>query len=285
MSTTCAALSEGNVAVITGAASGIGLAAACHLAKIGMRIVMVDADEDALKLSAKDVVVPLNAYGDEGVLTLQADVSSLEQVSKVKEKAYSTYGQVNVLMNNAGIAPPAGTWSEPDAWGQILSVNLGGIINGVQAFTQSMLEQNTPGMIVNTGSKQGITCPPGNAAYNTSKAAVKSMTESLAHSLRCEENSQITAHLLVPGFVYTGMISKFVPEKPPGAWTPEETVSYMVSKLEEGEFYIICPDNETTEEMDKKRIAWSAQDIVQNRPALSRWHPDYADVFSKYMAE
>ena len=87
----------------------------------------------------------------------------------------------------------------------MLEVNLWGVINGVQTFTPRMLEQETPCAIVNTGSKQGITCPPGDTAYNVSKAGVKVLTEALAHSLRNTEGAQITAHLLVPGSTFTGM--------------------------------------------------------------------------------
>lgn len=119
-------------------------------------------------------------------------------------------------MNNAGIARPTGSWSQYDQWRQVLGGNPWGIIHGVQAFTPAMLEQETPGLIINTGAKQGITNPPGNPAYNVSKAGVKALTEALQHELRNTKNSQISAHLLVPGFTYTGMIRPFANDKPPG---------------------------------------------------------------------
>ena len=278
-------LQAGGVAVITGGASGIGLATASALSRHGMNIVLADRNKEALDEAAETSVRPLNPGGGEAVITAAVDVTDAGQVQGLRELAFERFGEVNFLMNNAGIAVHAGTWTDPDAWRQILEVNLWGVINGIQAFAQPMLDQGKPGMIVNTGSKQGITCPPGNAAYNTSKAAVKATTESLAHSLRSVEGSQVSAHLLVPGFVYTGMISAFLPEKPPGAWTPEETVDYMLSRLAQGDFYIICPDNETTEAMDRKRVAWGAGDIIENRPALSRWHPDYAEAFATHMEE
>ena len=71
-------------------------------------------------------------------------------------------------------------------------------------------------------------------------------------------------------------------EKPAGAWTPEETVAFMLERLEAGEFYILCPDNETTRAQDERRIAWAAGDIIENRPALSRWHPDHAEAFRAF---
>jgi NAD(P)-dependent dehydrogenase (short-subunit alcohol dehydrogenase family) len=146
------------------------------------------------------------------------------------------------------------------------------------------LEGDAPGLVINTGSKQGITQPPGNTAYNVSKAGVKALTEGLAHSLRERTGDRVTAHLLIPGFTYTGMTSPR-PEKPAGAWTPDQVIDLMLQRLARGDFYILCPDNETTPEQDAKRIAWAAADVTDNRPALSRWHSDYAAEFARYMDE
>ena len=100
----------------------------------------------------------------------------------------------------------------------------GNKLNGVQTFTPAMLEQRTACAIVNTGSKQGITCPPGDTAYNVSKAGVQVLTKALAHSLRNEEGQRITAHLLIPGSTFTGMTRRGRTEKPPGAWTPDQVI-------------------------------------------------------------
>jgi NAD(P)-dependent dehydrogenase (short-subunit alcohol dehydrogenase family) len=145
---------------------------------------------------------------------------------------------------------------------------LWGVINGVHTFTANMIAQGTPALIINTGSKQGITCPPGNPAYNVSKAAIKAATESLQHELRNTENCMITAHLLVPGFTYTGMIRQFLPERPDDAWTSEQVVEFMVQSVTRGDFYILCPDNDITREVDNKRMAWAMGDLVENRPPL-----------------
>jgi short-subunit dehydrogenase len=148
-----------------------------------------------------------------------------------------------------------------------------------------MMEQGTPCAIINTGSKQGITTPPGDTAYNISKAGVKVFTEALAHELRNRPDCKVTAHLLIPGFVYTGLTkARGVTEKPAGAWRPEQVIDFLLPALERGDFYVLCPDNETTRDMDEKRIRWAADDIVQNRPPLSRWHPDYKDAFAEMMA-
>ena len=165
----------------------------------------------------------------------------------------------------------------------MLSVNLWGVVNGVHAFTQAMIDQKTPCAIISTGSKQGITCPPGDTAYNITKAGVKVLTEGLAHSLRNIEGCQVTAHLLVPGSTFTGMTARGRTEKPPGSWTPEQVVDFMMAAMAAGDFYIICPDNDVTRDIDNRRILWAAEDIIRNRPALSRWHPDYQDEFVEFL--
>jgi short-subunit dehydrogenase len=146
-----------------------------------------------------------------------------------------------------------------------------------------MIERGRPGLIINTGSKQGITTPPGSPAYNVTKAGVKAFTEALQHELRNTADAHISAHLLIPGFVFTGLTARGRTEKPAGAWTPEQTVDFMIERIEAGDFYILCPDNETPRSLDEQRILWAAGDIVENRPALSRWHPDYAGAFAAFV--
>jgi len=162
---------------------------------------------------------------------------------------------------------------------------LWGVINGVQTFVPAMLAQKTHCAIVNTGSKQGITNPPGDTAYNVSKAAVKTLTEGLAHSFRNEAGSLVSAHLLIPGSTFTGMTSRGRPEKPAGAWTPDQVADMMVTGINNGDFYILCPDNDVTREIDERRMLWAVHDIIDNRPALSRWHPDYAEAFARFLGQ
>jgi NAD(P)-dependent dehydrogenase (short-subunit alcohol dehydrogenase family) len=278
------AIAPGNVAVITGAASGIGLAAAKKFASVGMKICLADLNEGELEQAEREVAL-LCTGGASDVLTVSVDVSDFEAMEKLKGQVIKTFGQVNVLMNNAGISVRASTWGDYPQWQSILNVNLWGVINGVQAFTADMIAQGMPACIINTGSKQGITCPPGNTAYNISKAGVKALTEGLQHDLRNTEDCQVSAHLLVPGFTYTGMVKAHILEKPDAAWLPEQLVDYMIDKLGKGDFYIICPDNDVTEETDAKRILWAAGDIANSRPALSRWHPDYQQAFTDFMSE
>jgi NAD(P)-dependent dehydrogenase (short-subunit alcohol dehydrogenase family) len=276
------ALAAGRAAVVTGAASGIGLAAARRFAAMGLKVCIADLSPQALDAAAAEVAAA-SPNGKNAVIAVPTDVSKLDDISKLRDAAYGAFGEVGVLMNNAGTAPGGGPWEHIDRWRRVLEVNLWGVINGVQTFTPRMLEQGTPCAIVNTGSKQGITCPPGDTAYNVSKAGVKVLTEALAHSLRNVDGAQITAHLLIPGSTFTGMTSRGRTEKPPGAWTPDQVVDMLVDGMSRGDFYILCPDNEVTREVDNRRILWAAQDITQNRPALSRWHPDYSAAFSEFL--
>jgi NAD(P)-dependent dehydrogenase (short-subunit alcohol dehydrogenase family) len=185
-------------------------------------------------------------------------------------------------MNNAGIQPGSGVIGPTENWQRVIAVNLWGVIHGVQVFVPAMLERGRPGLVINTGSKQGITTPPGDPAYNVAKAGVKVLTEALQHELRNRPDGRLSAHLLIPGFVFTGLTARGRAEKPAAACTPEQTVDFMLECLQAGDFYILCPDNDVPRRLDEQRIVWAAGDIVDNRPALSRWHPDYAKAFEAF---
>ena len=271
------AIDTGRVAVITGGASGIGLAVAEHLFEQGMKLVLVDADSDALAAAE----ARFSARPDD-LLTSDTDVGDEQAMQALAARVFDRFDDVAVLMNNAGVGGGGGPWTRPEGWRKVMGVNLWGVINGMQAFVPGMLERGRAGAVVNTGSKQGITNPPGDAAYNASKAAVKSATESLAHELRNQQDCAITAHLLVPGFTYTGMIARHVPDRPAAAWLPAQVADLLLERMGRGDFYVICPDNDVDFELDCLRMQWNLDDIKQNRPALSRWHPDYAEPFEAF---
>jgi NAD(P)-dependent dehydrogenase (short-subunit alcohol dehydrogenase family) len=275
------ALANNRVAVVTGGASGIGLATAVRLAGLGMKLCLADVDAKALEGAAAEVAQ--HAQSPRDVLAVVADVSRREDVQRLKDQAYENFGEVAFLMNNAGVEGGGALFGDPARWRKILDVNLWGVVHGSQIFGPAMIAQGTPCAIVNTGSKQGITCPPGETAYNVSKAAIKVVTEALAHDLRNTRDCAVTAHLLIPGFTFTGFTRVRVSEKPAGAWTPEQVVDFMLDGMAAGDFYLLCPDNDVTRDIDERRILWAAQDIIKNRPALSRWHPDFKQAFADFM--
>jgi NAD(P)-dependent dehydrogenase (short-subunit alcohol dehydrogenase family) len=277
-------MSADNVAVITGGASGIGFAAAKRFASLGMKVCVADLGQDRLA-SAEAELKSASSRGAAHVMTMAVDVSSADEVSKLEAAVRERFGGTDLLMNNAGIQPGSSLFGTPDNWQRILAVNLWGVIHGSQIFAPCMIERGRAGLIINTGSKQGITTPPGDPAYNVSKAGVKAFTEALAHELRNTKPGLISAHLLIPGFVFTGLTAKGRTEKPAAAWTAEQTVDFMIERLKAGDFYILCPDNDVPRRLDERRMAWAAGDIIENRPALSRWHPDYADAFAKFAKE
>ena len=274
------AFSRDGIAVITGGASGIGRAAVRKAAAAGMRVAIIDVNPQKLAVLRAEIG---QAVGSDNVMAEIVDVADFPAMETLAQVIEARWGTPTLLMNNAaafvsggagGILDPIGNWQ------RLFAVNVLGIVNGVQAFLPGMLAAGQSAMIVNTGSKQGLTNPPGNPAYNTSKAAVNAYTQNLARDLRERPTSFVSAHLLIPGWTTTGDA-----EHRPGAWLPEQVVDYMAEALRRDAFFILCPDDETPAATDHKRILWNAFDIILYRPALSRWHVAYKDAFAAFMGK
>jgi NAD(P)-dependent dehydrogenase (short-subunit alcohol dehydrogenase family) len=274
-------LSSGRVAVVTGAAVGIGAAAARHFLARGMRLCLLDRDGDALAALVRDL------DRGEDVRTVVGDVTDHDALQKLCDTASESFGEVALLFNNAGIHHGAGPWEDLPAWRHQLEVNFFSIVAAQTIFVPRMLTQKGRSAIVNLGSKEGITTPPGNAAYSVAKAGVKVLTEQLAHELREAVGDKLTAHLLVPGYTWTPMNAAQKEDgaaKPDAAWTADQLLDFFDERFRRGDFYIIAPDNDVTPELDIRRIRWATGDMTENRPALSRWHPDWKAQFEAFAA-
>ncbi|KGQ12441.1 Dehydrogenase/reductase SDR family member 7B [Beauveria bassiana D1-5] len=279
-----AVFTPGSTALITGGASGVGLAVAklCH-AK-GMNVLLVDRNAKALEQARLQVAGESVDASDPRVVTSVADVSLSEDWSALKDFALAKFRSIEFLALNAGVGGK-GTWGDGDYFRKILETNLFGVIHGINTFLPVVQEASKTKRtaIVITGSKQGITNPPGNAAYNASKSAVKTLAEHLSWDLR---ETTTSVHLLVPGWTFTGMTGGGqTKEKPAGAWAPEQVADFLYKKMEKSQFYVICPDNDVSEETDKKRMLWSVGDIVHGRPPLSRWRDEWKQEAEKNMSE
>lgn len=276
------AIRPGATAVITGGAAGIGLAAAERFAAAGMNVCIADIGLERIDEAAARIGETVPDAADR-IMGLEADVSDRAALERLQTAVLARFGAVDLLMLNAGIQPGSALFGDPESWTRVLSVNLRGVINGAQVFGPKMIAGGRDGAIIVTGSKQGITTPPGDPAYNVSKAGVKAFAEALAHELRNTDGCNITAHLLIPGFVFTDLTRRDRTDKPDGAWTPDQTIDFMFESLERGDFYILCPDNEVSRRLDELRILWAADDIVEKRPPLSRWHADWGEAFADYL--
>jgi len=287
---------KGGLAVVTGSASGIGKALATRCGAAGMKVVLVDVCPLDAALEA------VAAAGGEAFAET-CDVADAASVDDLAARVIKSHGVPTLLANNAGIArSPGGTaiGGSAEVFRRTLDVNFLGAVNGVQAFLPAMLESGANCVIINTGSKQGITKPPGNVAYNASKAALNAFTEGLQHELRSTEGCKVRAHLLVPGWVNSDIMlnskraadpavdpaSVFFHEAKPasGAWMPTQVIEYLEAEMDKGIFYVLCPDNEVDVHTDNLRMTWAMGDLVEKRPPLSRWHADYKEPFAAYLA-
>lgn len=289
-------LREGQVAVVTGAASGIGLAMVRRFAAGGLKVVLADVEEAALEKAASG----LRAGGAQ-VLARVVDVSERESVTGLADAAYDTFGAVHVLCNNAGVGSGAEgrMWEhEVNDWKWAFAVNVWGVFHGIQAFVPRMIAGGTPGHVVNTSSGDGGIAPlPTASVYAVTKAAVVTMTESLYAHLRAE-NVPVSASVLFPGphMLRTGLweshrnrparYAKERPRKAPyrslGQWeaamaeaghevefTPVEDVAETVVDGITADRFWMLPASEHSDRQIRARA----------RSMLDRSHPSYLEKF------
>lgn len=216
------------VAVITGAASGIGLGLAKHCAQQGMRVVMSDKDETQLQNAC-------DALGAEGaeLIAVSADVSRPEDVDRLANAAYEHYGQVDVLVNNAGVLISGYSWERPpEDWRWILDINLMGVVHGLNSFVPRMLEQGTPGHIVNISSLAGLLAAPLMGPYTVSKQAVIALTETLHYELK-GLGGMLKASVVCPGPIQT-QIAHSGGDRPVDSMISNEANDQLMQFLDSG---------------------------------------------------
>lgn len=275
------AIRKDGVAIVTGAAMGIGYAIANKLATEGMKLVLLDKDGSALSRAAERLHT---AHEGLDLRSIAGEITS-DPVRQTLEREARELGELAVVVNNAAILGPAGPYEKLDQWRQTMDVNFWAILALQAQLVDFMINQPSPSAIINVGSKEGITTPPGNAAYSVSKAAVRILTEQLAHELRERSGDRVTAHLLIPGFTFTPMNfpgTSFDSVKPTAPWSADQVAETAVQGVRAGTFYIFCEDNEVTRDLDERRMRWSMDDLIKKRPALSRWHPAWKERFAEY---
>ncbi|KAE8356105.1 hypothetical protein BDV28DRAFT_145450 [Aspergillus coremiiformis] len=278
-------------ALITGAASGIGFAAAKLCRSRGMHLALLDIDAVHLRQAQEELATVNPSLKTE---SYQIDVGDKNQWRKVVDQIKSAFTHVDLVLLNAARQQRAQSqyegklkpWADVESWKQTFDTNVFGTLNGVEAVLPLLLSSTTSKSIVITGSKQGITNPPGAStpAYNASKAAIKNLTEHLAHDLRSDPaTAHISTHLFIPGWTWTGFMGNVGPThedtvtKMSGAWYPSQAAEVLVDGVEKGSFYIFCPDGDTDWALDQARMQWANDDMIEGRPAISRWETSWKE--------
>lgn len=242
-----------NVAVVTGAASGIGRGMAERFAAEGMAVVLADIEEEPLAKLETELI-----RKGASVLSIRADVSKSEEVENLAEQTYHVFGAVYILCNNAGVVCSRPIWEHTiEDWEWVLGVNLWGVIHGIRSFVPRMLSQNTKCHIVNTASILGMVRSPGEGIYKVTKHGVVVLSETLADELALK-GSEIQVHVLCPGWVRTGILNseRNRPDKPQNhkvesiggvsnaqlqmeaGMSPEEVADHVYKAIQTGTFYI-----------------------------------------------
>ena len=266
---------KNKIAVITGAGSGIGRALALKCADEGMRVGLAD-----LQAGRLETITGLLEKSGTEVSSCALDVADPTQVTAFAEQINSNFGTPDLLFNNAGILRVGETWSHPsEQWQQILSVNLMGVVNGLNAFVPAMIEAGKAAHIVNTGSVGSLVVAPGMALYTATKMAVRGITESLLHDLKARQ-APIDVSLLCPGPVLTAIGDELM------GLEPGDTVAEPTDHLMAGQPDFISPDEvaETVFQAIRERRYWIFTHPFNNhlesmnRAMLEGHNPEYREV-------
>lgn len=271
------------VAVITGAASGIGYGLAERATREGMKVVLADVEKGALSEAEKS----LRAEGGE-VLAIKTDVSKVDDVKALAEKTVDAFGGVHLLCNNAGVGAGWTAWQSTLAdWQWTLGVNLWGVIHGIHYFVPVMISQEAECHIVNTASIAGLITYPGNDPYKVSKHGVVALSEALYYELRIA-GAKIGVSVLCPGYIRTNIMDcernrpaglrntsveeidisnpqvqaaiEAMRQEVENGMSPQQVADIVFSAIKENRFYII-PDGEEYLLMIRTRM----EDIIQER--------------------
>lgn len=257
---------SGKVAVVTGAASGIGLAMVEAFVGEGMKVVMADIEADALEKAAAGLPEGADA------LTVVCDVSDAAQVDGLRDAAVERFGSAHVVCNNAGVSAGGPLWlASDDEWDWVLGVNLRGVISGVRAFTPLFLEQGE-GHIVNTASMAGLVSAPLMGVYNVSKHGVVTLSETLAAELQMVGAEGVGVSVLCPGWVRT-RIHEAGRNRPPS----EEPMS--VETMDEGMREFIA--GVIAGGLDPSDVAAMVVHAIKTRSFYVLTHPDWAHFVSE----
>ena len=286
------------VAVVTGAASGIGRAMAKSFLDVGMNVVLADIDEERLEQAVQSFKL-----SGGNVLGVPTDVSQIEQVQALSQKTLENYGAVHVLCNNAGVSYAVrSSWETSiEGWRWVLDVNLMGVVHGIQTFMPIMLEQDSEAHVVNTASVAGIIMNVFNVPYGVSKQAVVALSESL-HLELLFRNAKVKVSVLCPGPVNTDIMhssQRLRPDSvpPPPELTPEEALfrrayeiwlersmdpvevaRQVIDAINEERFYVITHDFNNYIEPRMKNL------LAAKNPELLQPPQDFLEIYQELMS-